>query len=96
MPAKNTKAAKPSDPNWKTGEQLEYLLENWPRFKQAQDGGKLDRFWQRIFAEWHTRWPTTVTPGSSYANEPPENVRLMLQSEKKKVRGNSRLMCSSY
>ena len=93
MPAKEPK---PSDPNWKTGEQLEFLLENWPRFKQAQDAKKLDQFWDRIFAEWHTRWPTTVAPGSFRSREPLENVRLMLQKERRKVRGNSHLICLSY
>ena len=96
MPAKDPKMAKPSDPNWKTGEQLEFLLENWPRFKQAQDVKKLDQFWERIFAEWHTRWPTVVAPGSSHANEPIKNVRLMLQKEKRTVRGRSHLIPSSY
>ena len=96
MPAKNPKTAKPSDPNWKTGEQLEFLLENWPRFKRAQDAKKLDQFWERIFADWLTRWPTTVARGSSHANEPIENVRLMLQKEKKGVRVRFYPISSSY
>ena len=77
---------KTSDPGWKTGEQLEFLLSCWKSFKIAQNAKRLDQFWQRVFDEWYSRWPIP-SPRASHAGEPPENLRLMAQKEKNAVRG---------
>ena len=76
---------KPSNPAWKTGEQLEFLLSNWEGFKHAQNAKKLDHFWQRVFEAWYKRWPITPPP-SSHSHEPIENQRLMAQRENNTVR----------
>ena len=66
---------------WKTGEQLEFLLSKWEAFKRAQYEKKLDRFWQRIFDLWYTRWPL---PLSSTLPQP-EAARLMARGKKNAV-----------
>ena len=42
---------------WKTGEQLEYLLDQWPGFITHQTSGTLDRFWPRVYDMWYKKWP---------------------------------------
>ena len=77
---------KPACAGWKTGEQLEFLLYQWPVFKRAQDNKSLDRFWPRVFEDWFKRWPVRSTPTLIKEHGSPEAARLMAQKEKNTVR----------
>lgn len=70
---------------WKTGEQLEFLISNWLAFKRAQDNKALNQFWDRIFDQWHTRWPSVPSAALSKTHGSPEAARLMLQKDKNSV-----------
>ena len=83
MPPKSS--PKPPNSSWKTGEQLEFLLSYWPAFKRAQGSKAFDRFWQKLFEEWYTRWPIVPTLASRQEHGSPEVARLMLQKEKSTV-----------
>jgi hypothetical protein len=71
---------KTSGKGWKTGEQLELLLYQWPTFKRCQDSKTLDRFWQHVFDLWYARWPLPL-PSALHT----ETARLMSQKAKNTV-----------
>ena len=75
-----------SRPGWKTGEQLEFLITNWPTFRRAQDTKTLDQFWDRIFDQWHARWPPPAPSAAlSKTHGSSEAARLMLQKDRNTV-----------
>ena len=83
-------APKTSDTDWKSGEQLEFLLSRESSFKSCQDNKTLGQFWLRVFDVWYTCWliptPTTFTQEQGS----PEAARLMLQKDKNLVRDRFR------
>ena len=80
---------KPANPNWKTGEQLEFLMSRWDSFKRAQNAKTLDHFWPKVFEDWYTRWPVPSSATLIQEYGTMEEGRLALQSEKNGVRDNS-------
>jgi len=87
--------AKTPRSGWKTGEQLEFLLSYWKGFKSAQTAKALDRFWPRVYYEWHRIWETIPSADSCKAHGNPENARLMMQKKINKV-GYGSVRASSY
>lgn len=79
---------KPANPDWKTGEQLEFLLRRWGDFKRAQNAKKLDNFWPRVFEDWYTNWPIPSSPSLALEYGTVEDGRLKLQQAKSTVRLN--------
>ena len=77
---------KPARSDWKTGEQLEFLLSRWEAFKHAQDAGALRRFWPKVSEDWFTRWPIPPSPSLALEYGSIEEGRIMLQNDKKGVR----------
>ena len=71
---------------WKTGEQLEYLLSQWPAFISHQTAGKLDRFWPHVYDTWYKNWPINPTPQALKQHGMREEAILMLRSENNQVR----------
>jgi hypothetical protein len=80
MPPKTPRA------DWKSGEQLEFLLSQEGSFRRCQDQKTLDHFWPRVFEEWYNRWPIFASSALSRRHGTPEAARVMLQKEKNAVR----------
>lgn len=78
--------------DWKSGDQLEFLLSQESSFRRAQDARTLDRFWQKVFDEWYHRWPLPSCPTLTHGHNTAETARFMLQKEKNKVRGSCYLL----
>ena len=87
---------KPSRSDWKTAEQLEFLVNRWEGFKRAQDGKTLDHFWARVFEDWYTFWPIPSSPSLARDYGTIEEGRLMLQKEKNNVRDGFYLLHPHY
>ena len=75
---------------WKSGEQLEFLLFHESGFKLCQDAKKLDRFWLRTFEEWYRRWPLP-SPSSTLPEKDRSAALLAAQKEKNTVRDSLHL-----
>ena len=71
---------------WKTGEQLEYLLSQWPTFTSHQTAGKLDRFWPHVYDTWYKKWPIDPAPQALKQHGTREEAILVLRSENNQVR----------
>ena len=79
-------------PDWKTGEQLEFLVCRWDKFKRAKDAKTLDHFWSMVWEDWYSRWPVPSSPPLTQECKTIEEARLMLQKEKNTVRTSSYLL----
>ena len=77
---------KPSRIEWKSGEQLEFLLSQESSFRRCQDMKTLNHFWPRVFENWYDRWPIVSTPALSKKYGTPEAARIMVQKETNAVR----------
>ena len=77
---------KPARLDWKTGEQLEFLLSRWETFKCAQDSGALCWFWPKVSEDWFARWLIPSSPSLVQEYGSIEEGRLMLQKDKNAVR----------
>ena len=77
---------KPSKAAWKTGEQLEYLYSQWPNYLAHRGAKASDRFWPRIFDQWHRTWKTQPTPDVVELHGSVENAILALRAKTNKVR----------
>ena len=77
---------KTARPDWKTGEQFQFLLTCWDNFKSAQDTKALDRFWPKVYEDWYTRWPIPSSPSLAREYGSIEEGRIILQKEKNTVR----------
>ena len=80
MPPKST------GDNWKTGEQLEFLVPRWQSFRDAQDAKKLANFWPKVFEDWYIKWPVPSSPSLALKYGTVEEGRLVLQKAKNAVR----------
>ena len=76
--------------DWKSGEQLEFLLFHESSFKLCQDAKKLDRFWLRTFEEWYRRWPLPP-PSPALSEKDRSDALLAAQKDKNLVRDSSHL-----
>ena len=79
---------KPASEDWKTGEQLEFLVPRWKSFKDAQDTKTLANFWPKVFEDWYTKWPVPSSASLVLKYGTVEEGRLMLQKAKNVVRGS--------
>ena len=79
-------APKSSDKDWKSGEQLEFLLSQESSFKRCQDGKTLGQFWPRVFDVWYSRWPIPTPTTFTREEGSAEGARLMSQKDKNLVR----------
>lgn len=71
--------------DWKTEEQLEFLLAYWEKFKRAQDNKALDSFWPKVYEDWYTRWPISSSASLVLKYGSIQEGRLMLQKDKNAV-----------
>ena len=85
-PATDTSAKPQPRTAWKTGEQLEYLLSQWPGFVSHQNSESLDRFWPRVYDTWYSKWPIMPTPEFVGKHGSLEGATLVFRSENNKVR----------
>ena len=77
---------KTSRGDWKTWEQLQFLLSYWEKYKHAQDAKALDHFWPKVYEDWYLRWPVPSHPSLVQQYGSIEEGRLMLQKDKNTVR----------
>lgn len=70
---------------WKSGEQLEFLLSHEAGHKRHQDQQTLDRFWPRVFEQWYDRWPLVATPALIKKHKTRDAARMMMQNGRNKV-----------
>ena len=61
-PAISSSTPKPSKNDWKTEEQVEYMLSHWSGYIAHQATKSLVRFWPRVYEGWYKRWAVTLPP----------------------------------
>lgn len=71
---------------WKTGVQLEFMVNKYPLYLSHQNEGKLDRFWPPIFDYWQKTWPIDPPAKAIKKYGGREAAILVIRSETQVVR----------
>ena len=80
-PAISSPTSKPSKNDWKTEEQVEYMLSHWSGYIAHQASKSLPRFWPRVCDGWYQRWPITPTPEMIEKHGSSTDAKLVLRKE---------------